>query len=411
MLSEDAIDKLVQAIVDRQEAINIWILKLIAKRIKETGNITPSAINSLVRMVKNGADAKLIAKELAKLTNLQVREIQKLIRTVAADIYADAKVYYDYRNITYVPFEENEELQKIVKSIAKTTTDTYKNISNSTAFMIRDPKNRTILKPMSISDTYQSVLDEAIQASQSGVIDYNTAMRRTLRQLIDSGIRRVEYDPESGRRYTQRLDTAVRRNLNDGIRAINQGVQDEVGRQFGADGKEITVHAMSAPDHEPIQGHQFTNEEYDNLQHELPFKDINGNRFNPIRRAIGIWNCRHFTYSIIVGVTKPNFTQEQLDKFIADNKKGYTDSKGVHYTKYDCTQEQRRMETDIRYAKEGQTIAKEAGDMKLATKYQKKIKDLLEQYTTFSKNCGLKPRYDKADVPGYEPLKPKEYVY
>lgn len=411
MLSEDAIDKLVQAIVDRQEAINIWVLKLIAKRIKETGNITPSAINSLVRMVKNGADAKLIAKELAKLTNLQVREIQKLIRTVAADIYADAKVYYDYRNITYVPFEENEELQRIIKSIAKTTTDTYKNISNSTAFMIRDPKNRTILKPMSISDTYQSVLDEAIQASQSGVIDYNTAMRRTLKQLIDSGIRRVEYDPESGRRYTQRLDTAVRRNLNDGIRAINQGVQDEVGRQFGADGKEITVHAMSAPDHEPIQGHQFTNEEYDNLQHELPFKDINGNRFKSIKRAIGIWNCRHFTYSIIVGVTKPNFTQEQLDKFIADNKKGYTDSKGVHYTKYDCTQEQRRMETDIRYAKEGQIIAKEAGDMKLATKYQKKIKDLLEQYTTFSNNCGLKPRYDKADVSGYEPLKPKEYAY
>lgn len=402
MLSENAIDNLMQPIIERQEAISNYVIEVIAQRVKEIGHLLPSDVYKLERLLKTGGDVRKINKMLAKMTGLQEKEIKKLIREVAVDSYKDAKPFFDYRHKPFIPIVENIALQRVVKAVEKTTLGTYRNLSQSQAFMIRDLKNPTKLKPTKIAQTYQTVIDEAVQAVQSGTLDYNTAMRRTMKQLADSGIRYVEYNPESGRRYTQRLDTAVRRNLLDGIRAVNQGVQDEVGKQYGADGKEITVHAMSAPDHEPIQGHQFTNEEYEKLQNGKPFEDLQGEKFDAIARPIGMWNCRHFTYSIICGVNKPNFTKEQLKQMIKDNHKGYTDKSGKHYTKYECTQRMREMETEIRRHKDRYLAMSAAGDTEGAKAERAIISGMNKQYKAFCTACGLKPQMDRARVSGYK---------
>ena len=401
MLSENALDNLMRPIIERQQLINDYVVKLIAQRVKEIGHLLPSDVYKLERLLKTGADVRKINKEIARLTGLNEKDIKKLIKTVAEDAYIDAKPYYDYRQKPFIPFEKNLELQRVVRAVEKQTLETYKNLSRAQAFMIRDLKNPKKLKPTPIARAYQSILDEAIQVSQSGTLDYNTAMRRTMNQLADSGIRYVEYNTESGRRYTQRLDTAVRRNLMDGIREINQGVQDETGKQYGADGKEITVHAMSAPDHEPIQGHQFTNEEYDKLQNNEPFEDIDGEKFDAIARPIGVWNCHHFTYSIIIGVNKPNFTKEQLKKLKEDNQKGYTDKAGHHYTKYECSQKMREMETEIRRHKERYLTLNESGDAEGSKSERATITQMNKQYKAFCEACGLKPQLDRARVPGY----------
>ena len=403
MLSEDTINNLVQPLITRQENINVYILRKIADRINEIGHLLPSDIHKLERLLRSGNDVREINQYLAEQTDLQETEIKQLIKDIAKDSYLDAKPFYDYRHKSFIPFVKNVPLQRIVTAIAAATAEEYKNLSNSKAigFLIRDLKHPNKLKFQSVKDTYSSVVDEAIQAVQSGTIDYNTAMRRTMKQLVDSGVRKMYW--ESG--YSQRLDTAVRRNILDGVRAINQGVQDETGRQFGADGKEITVHENPAPDHEPIQGHQFTNAEYDKLQNDEPFQDVLGNKFTHIKRAIGTLNCRHFTYSIIIGQTQPNYTLEQLEQIKKRNSKGYTDKNGKHYTMYECTQKQRQLETLIRKNKDGQIAAKASGDMELAQAYQAKINKYTKQYKAFSKVCGLSPKMSKASVSGYKRMK------
>lgn len=403
MLSDNDIEKLIKPILDRQSAINDYVIRTIAKRVEEIGHLLPSDVYQLTRLLKSGADVRDINKEIARLTALNEKDIKRLIRTVAEDAYIDAKPFYDYRHMTFIPLSKNKPLQDIINAVAKQTANTYVNLSKAQAFMIRDLKNPKKLIPTPLAKAYYSVIDEAVQASQSSTIDYNTAMRRTMKQLVDSGIRHVEYNAESGKHHTQRLDTAVRRNIMDGIRAINQGVQDEIGKQYGADGKEITVHANSAPDHEPVQGHQFTNEEYEKLQNAEPFKDVNGRKFSPIERAIGTLNCRHFTYSIIIGINKPNFTQEQLDKMIADNHKGYTAPDGRHYTMYECTQKQREMETNIRRAKEQQMAFEDSGDADGAAKARAQVVILSKRYRAFSKACGLTVKTGNAYVAGYKP--------
>lgn len=405
MLSEDSLENLIKPIIDRQESINRYVIQRIAKRIKEIGGLSSSDLHSLERLFASGNDARAINKEIARLTGLNEQDIKKLIKLIAKDSYVDTKPYYDYRHKAFVPFEQNLELQRSVKAIERVTLETYRNLSNSqaTGFLIRDLKHPGVLKFQSISDTYKTIMDEAIQASQSGVIDYGTAMRRTLKQLTDSGVRKMSWD--SG--YTQRLDTAVRRNLLDGIREINQAVQDITGEQFGADGKEITVHSNPAPDHEPIQGHQFSNEEWENLQNDESFTDVNGVHFEAIERAIGTFNCRHFAYSIIVGFSKPIYTKEQLQKIINDNHKGYTLPNGKHLTMYECTQKQRKMETEIRKAKDLQIACKQAGDTIGAKEAQAKINKLSNSYRSFSNSCGLGVRPENLRVAGYRKISTK----
>lgn len=402
MLSESAMDALADLIVERQEKINQYVIDIIAKRVREIGTLKPSDIHKLERLLKSGGDVKKINAEIAKMTGLQIDEIKRIIKQVAKDAYIDAKPYYDYRHKPYIPFAKNKALQNVIEAVTRQTLETYENLSKAQAFMIRDLKNPKKLIPTPISKAYYSVIDEAVQASQQGTIDYNTAMRRTMKQLTDSGIRHVEYDPESGKRFSQRLDTAVRRNVLDGIRAINQGCQDVIGEQYGADGKELSVHQFSAPDHEPVQGRQFTNEEYNKLQNKEAFQDVTGNKYKPIERAIGTLNCRHFAYSIIIGINKPNYTEAQLKALTTKNNAGYTLPNGKHLTMYECTQKQREYETKIRRLKEQQMALQQSGDILGAKEAQAKVTQVTKAYKAFSDQCGLTIKRDRMAVAGYK---------
>lgn len=402
MLSDDALQNLLQPIIDRQEKINTWVVEKIAERIRKIGNVSPSDVDKLMALRNTGADAKKIIEEIKRLTKLQVNEIRSLVKQVAKDAYIDAKPFYDYSQKSYIPWNENLPLQRFVDVLALQTSNTYENIAKAQAFMLRDLQNPKKLVPTPLAKAYQSVVDEAIQANSTGTIDYNTAMRRTLKQLVDSGLRRVTYNTETGRQFTQRLDTAVRRNLLDGLRAVNQGMQNRVGEEFGANGVEISVHMNPAPDHAEMQGHQFTNKEFDKMQHGEDFYDVQGRKYIGFDRAVGTLNCRHFAYSIIIGAMGQNYTDKQLQEILDRNNKGYTLPNGKHLTMYECTQYQRQLETKVRYAKDGQIAARAAGDMDLAKEYQAKINKYTAEYKAFSKDCGLSEKKTKMTVSGYQ---------
>ena len=351
-------------------------------------------------LVASGTDIQLMNEYIAEMADLQVRDIKSLIKTVALDNYLDAKPLYDYRHKSFVPFERNIDLQRVTNAIAEQTADTYENLCNSkaTGFLVKDPQNPQKLVFKSIDDSYKDAVDKAIQAVQSGAVNKETAIRGVVKQLLNSGVRRMYWD--SG--YTQRLDTAVRRNIQDGVKQINQRIQDEIGKQINSDGKEISAHANSAPDHEPFQGHQLTNKEYDKLQSNQSFKDIDGQQFSGVQRIIGEWNCRHFTYSIIIGKSKPKHSKKQLEEYITRNNEGYTTKDGKHMTLYECTQMQRKLETKIRYAKEEQMIMKELGNNTGRRLARTKVETLNREYKQFSAQCGLRTKMNRTTVPGYK---------
>ena len=399
MLSDTQIDNLIQPFVDRQIQLESYVVNTIATRVKEVGTLSKTDVYRLQQLLKIGSDVKLINKSIANVLNVQETQVKKMIKNVAVNTYIEAKPFYDYRHKSQIPYEKNIRLQRSVNAIGKQTANTFKNLSNSKAigFNIRDMKNQQLLKFQSIPEAYQSVIDEAVQSVQTGVLDFDTAMRRTLKQLNDSGIRRVYW--ESG--YSRRLDSTVRMNILGGIRQINQQVQLQIADEIKADGIELSAHSFSAPDHEPIQGHIFTMENFDRLQNERDFEDTQGNKFSAIRRPIGEWNCKHFTYAVIIAKHKPTWTLQDLEELKQANHDGYTTKDGVHLTMYECTQVQRRYETDIRYAKEGYMMAKKAGNQNLLDYYDARISKLSKEYNQFSKDCGLQKQKNRASVAGF----------
>ena len=398
MLDENKIDKLIQPFTDRQETINVYVIKKIAKRVQEIGELLPSDVQKLEVLYQVGADVRAINAEIAKQTKRTVKDIKVLIKNVAEGIYLDAKPYYDYREKPFIPLKENERLQRTIKAVAKDTTDTFKNLSKAQAFMLRDPIDRQKFIPNSIAETYQKTVDFAVQATQQGTIDYNTAIRKSMQELTESGLRVVDYETEGGRFHSQRLDTAVKRNILSGIRMINGKVQEQIAEEIGADGIEISVHMFPAPDHAPIQGHQFTNEEWNKMQSSEPFVDTEKQPFDAIERHITELNCRHYPFSIIIGVMPPNYTKEELQEILKNNETGVTFDNGKKLTMYQCTQKQRDFELKIRKAKEEQAVAKTLKDDILISKSTAKIADLVKQYRAFSKKCGLPLYWENTNI-------------
>ena len=414
MLSESTLDKLILPMSQRQERINNYIVGLIADRIKLIGEINASDVAKLQEMMNVGGDMVLIEKALANATKMNVNEVKNILYEAAESMYGDAEKYYSYRGLPFIPFEENTALQNLVDAVSNETAGTFVNLSNTTGFTVWVGTEK---KPLAIRDTYIRIVDEAIQAVKGNVTDYNSAIRRSIRQLINSGVRSfgynenpesdyfgrtfVTYAPDSGRHYTRRLDSAVRMNVLDGVKAINQQLQDAIGEQIDADGKEISVHRFPAPDHAPVQGHVFTNEEYEKLQNEEQSKDVDLNTFPPMERAIGMWNCRHFTFSIIIGVYPRNYSQEELDKILRENAKGHTYNK-KHCTMYQLTQLQRQYELEIRRAKDGWIAAKRLGDDKLMEDYENKVNQTMNEYQVFNADTGLSFKYQNIYVAGYK---------
>ena len=398
MLDENKIDKLIQPFVDRQEAINVYVIKKIAKRVQEIGELLPSDVQKLEVLYQVGADVRAINAEIAKQTKRTVKDIKVLIKNVAEGIYLDAKPYYDYREKPFIPLKENERLQQTIKAVAKDTASSFKNLSKAQAFMLRNPLNRKEFIPTSISETYQRTVDFAIQATQQGTIDYNTAIRKTMEELTESGLRVVEYETESGRFHSQRLDTAVKRNVLSGIRMVNAKVQEVIGEEVGADGIEISVHMFPAPDHAPIQGHQFTNEEWNKMQSSEPFVDVEKQHFDAIERHITELNCRHYPFAIIIGVMPPNYTKEELQEILKNNETGVTFDNGKKLTMYQCTQKQRDFELKIRKAKEKQLVAKTIKDDVLIEKYNAELSELKKQYKAFSEKCELPLYWERTNI-------------
>lgn len=143
-----------------------------------------------------------------------------------------------------------------------------------------------------------------------------------------------------------------------------------------------------APDHEPIQGKQYPDAEYEALN-------------NSLVRRIGTLNCGHSAYPIIMGISSPQYAPEQLEAVREANEKGITYN-GKHYTGYEATQRQRALETAIRKQKRRILIDETTGDAEKLETDQIKLQMLRQEYKRFSKAAGLRTQTERAEVAGFD---------
>lgn len=343
----------------KMSEVNETYLNKIGKHLKDIGSLKASDIRVFEQMQRVTKNVAEFERELEKAMNLSISELNEIYAESTKKEYGKAKSLKD----DIVPFAENEALKRVIIAQAETTKQTLLNLANTT-IMRQD---------------YQNAVDSSIRAVMSGVTDYNSAIRSTVQNLGGSGIR-VQY----GSGAKRRLDSAVKMNVISGVRDLQMNINKQIGKDVGADGVELSAHMNCAEDHQPYQGKQYTNEEFETLQ-------------NTLKRPIGTLNCKHIARPVIIGISEPTYSNTELREYKKYSNEKITIGEDTK-TRYEWSQFMRSQETTIRYAKETKIIAKSSGDNILYNRENNKIKLIRNKYDKVVKETGLTPRLDNMRV-------------
>lgn len=354
-------DGLKDAVLALTEPMIDDLVKDISRRIKDAGAITETAEYQIYRAQALGASKKEVERRVAEQLKLQEEVISSL---------------FEYVLDKSLAYEDNGSLQQMADAYAEMT-------KSKTAEMLQNlwgtaPDGQVL----PLQDAYARALDFAFRETATGVLDMETAIRRAVMPLAKRGLRTIEQ--KSGRSIG--IEYACRRYIMDQLGALDDEVQKANHDRLGCDGWEISAHAACAPDHEPIQGRQYSDAEYEQLN-------------NSLQRRIGHLNCGHTASPIILGVNAPQYTEAELKQFAEDNERGITYN-GKHYTLYQAGQEQATMENAIRNLRR-QILADEETKSPDLQKHQIRLRVLQSEYTKFCKAANLPTRNERLQVAGF----------
>ena len=123
-----------------------------------------------------------------------------------------------------------------------------------------------------------------------------------------------------------------------------------------------------------------------------------------LRRPIGEWNCRHFAYPVLLGISRPANSKTELAE-MAQASERRIEMDGRTYSRYECTQLQRKLETKLRYAKEEKAVYQAAGQTELVREATEKIRILGNKYREVSKKADLPMRAERIRTAAEKGLK------
>lgn len=385
-MNNDKLELALERFVRRFEEFNTKVLEDFGKTIKKFEKLTPSQAHKLAQQMKNGRDIEKILADLERISELSRKDIEELLEITAKENIDFANTYYEAKKMDKVSYETSKQFQNLVKAVEKTTKGEFTNLSKTTALKLLKDNGKPLY--LDIKKAYNEVIDRCVLAVATGQMNYQKAMYDTIKQLSSSGVKKVYYDNKGKQAYARRLDSSVRMNILDGVRQVNIGIQEQVGKEFGADGVEVSHHVNCAPDHIHIDGQQFSKKK---------FEKINNN----LTRPVASMNCRHFVFSIVLGVSSPLYTKKQLEQDRKKNEKGF-EYEGKKYTLYEGEQLQRKIELAVRQQKDLQIIAKASNDKDTISKSQSNITQLTQKYKELSKISGLPTKIDRMRVVGYK---------
>ena len=401
MLSDRQIDLLIERFIDRIEQANSYYLQKLGESVKKIRTLTPTQAQQLVQILKYNGDYEEIVARISKLTNLDIKEIDELFSEFAKKDQLFYEKFYKYKNVPFVEYSRNETLIRQTQALANITKQEMYNFarSNALGYSIRDLKGR--VQFIGLRETYERVLDEAVLNVGTGIDTFDNAMSRIMKEIGGSGLKTLDYNGRS-----IRLDSMVRQHLKGALRQLHNENQKLIGEDIDFDGYEISTHLNPAIDHEKIQGRQFSIEEYEKLNKGDEAKDYTGKTFTLDHdhkngfRPISTLNCYHYVFSIVLGVSKPEYSEEELQKIIDDNNKGF-EYEGNHYSLYDGEQLLRKIELELRKSKDMQIMGRASGNKQIVEEAQTRITQLTNKYRDVLKASGLKSKLERARVSSY----------
>lgn len=351
------------------------LMEDIVRRIKKTGEITSTADYQIMQLKALGLSNDEITERIKNALNASDEYVKQLYDQVIQQEWADAKDLYLGMNHPYVQYADNAFIQNLVNGAFMQTSGEMVNMTGSLGFVVGG-------KSVELSKFYTDTMDSAISQIMGGGFDYNTVLKKAIKQMTNSGIRWINY--ESG--WRNRITVSARRSVMTGLSQMTRGITEDTAKRLNTDTFEVSAHAGARPYHAKWQGKVYTKKQ---------LYEICG--LGTVTGLLGA-NCYHTYYPYIKGISKRAYTDDQLNAWRNDTPKMY---QGKEYTQYQAQQRMRQMETNMRAQRQTINLLKLGGaDKETITEERIKYRIQMQQYKDIAKFFGLKEQKERIYLDG-----------
>ena len=340
---EDHLDALIQAISGRVEA-------LISEQL---GKVSSEGLTVSEAMAKYPEIMDRYEQLLADGRLTASATVQQVFNEMATLNDEWASRYYEAMGRAQTAAASHEVMGGILADAVVRSSEVINGTLNSSVIGIIASDKRFI----GFGDYYRQSVSEAVAGMLAGKESYEAAVKKSVEQMARSGLRTVttptgrtvkvigakaEKITSSGEYITRELYGTIRTEVMDNYRQTLSAMRQVQGREFGANGVEISAHAPCAPDHVRWQGQQLSNAEFKEINDSLP-------------RPYEAWNCKHVVSPIILGLSRPAYMKDELDEMKRSSEELVTvtglGGGELTRTRYEMTQYQREIERSLRREK------------------------------------------------------------
>lgn len=384
----EVLDGMPEGIAELYRGLELQLLDEICSRLNLAGELNEVTVDSIRALRSHGISLDEIEKAIRQSTNISEKELKALLDDVVA---RNQEYYTDMIDLAGLTQPQTLVSAKDVDAIIRQTGKDMINITQSMGFLVDG--GRTMLEP---AKAYQWALNNAEMQIMSGAISYNQAVKSSIRQLADSGLRYVTY--ESGHR--DHIDVAARRAVMTGINQLCQRYAEQSQDYLNTDLVEVSAHSgarntgAGAANHASWQGKVYRWGEKKRTTRGSYPDFVNTTGYGSGEGILG-WNCRHHFYPYVEGVSERTYSDRQLSHI--DDGRDAT-FEGRHYTAYEATQKQREIERTVRKLERRQRAFSAQGNAEEAQAAQIKMQRLRKKYKAFSAAADLPLQTDRMKI-------------
>lgn len=384
----EVLDGMPEGIAELYRGLELQLLDEICSRLNLAGELNEVTVESIRALRSQGISLDEIEKAIRQSTNISEKELEALLDDVVA---RNQEYYTDMIDLAGLTQPQTLVSAKDVDAIIRQTGKDMLNITQSMGFLVDG--GRTMLEP---AKAYQWALNNAEMQIMSGAISYNQAVKSSIRQLADSGLRYVTY--ESGHR--DHIDVAARRAIMTGINQLCSRYAEQSQDYLNTDLVEVSAHSgarntgAGAANHASWQGKVYRWREKKRTTRGSYPDFVNTTGYGSGEGILG-WNCRHHFYPYVEGVSERTYTDRQLSHI--DDGRDAT-FEGRHYTAYEATQKQREIERTVRKLERRQRAFSAQGNTEEAQAAQIKMRRIRKKYREFSKAADLPLQTDRMKI-------------
>lgn len=392
MLKPEEYTLIGEALTGLFQDLEDFVIMDFVRRIKNVGTITETAKWQVLRAKEMGLFLENLENAVKAALEISDEELAALFNEWGIKAAERENELAKEAGVTPVTIDGNEELQRLLEGVKDQTQNELINLTGSLGFATMENGKMVFNKT---AEYFQRELDFVQLQVQSGVLDYNSAIRQSVKRMADSGLRTVDY--ASG--WSNHLDVAVRRATLTGANQMSGKLTDALGEEMGCNHVEVTAHAGARNTGKDYENHknwqgkvycrQGETKEYPNLE-----------RVTGFGRGGGLkgWGCRHDYNNFWPGASERAFTDEELENIDPDP---FT-YKGKEYDFYAANQRQRYIERSIRRSKRELIGHETSGDDEAFTTESIRLQRQRKEYRDFSKAAGLREKPERHRVYGFD---------